>query len=61
MACKHETVTVWTLEEVGQEYNRFTKEWGDKVDDTIIHKIVEIACAECTKDLTEELGDEITL
>jgi len=61
MACNHEIVTVWTLEEIGQKYNRLTKEWGDKVGDTIIHRIVEIVCAECTKDLTEELRDEIRL
>lgn len=59
--CKHEIVTVWTLEEVGQEYDRTSKEWGDKIGDSVIHSIVEIVCAKCTKDLTAELKDEIRL
>jgi len=60
MACKHERLTIRTVEEVSQRYYLSEQEWGDVLAQDVI-ELVHISCADCENDLTEELKDKIDL
>lgn len=58
MSCKHESVDVGTREVVYQRYHRNAEDWGKTISQEV-EELLEISCADCDADLTDELGDEI--
>lgn len=48
--CDHMNIVVWTIEEVGQQFNLETEEWGDEVGH-LVRRITAATCADCKAEL----------
>ena len=57
--CKHSYVSVWTLEEIKQDYDLEKDEWGGDKDFGKIHKVIQAMCTECEEDLSAQVAKRL--
>lgn len=59
--CDHQYVKAWTLEEVGDTYDRINDEWAGDCDYDAIRGIIGATCETCGADVTDDIAHILQL